>query len=147
MGIDFNGNLKWVNNGGFGFFTWASVSHCLTGIILTALVMNGYYYFNIYKFFTPKCELEIKGIILILVISNLIHAIEDMLENSTINGTSYSLEGLISKAYKCRDVAYLDTQDHDSLNNFLGDLLSFGVGSILIIFILYKYDFDFVQLI
>ena len=120
MKIDFNENLKWAKSTKLwettpthqSYFDMASLDHMSAGFIFYILV-------NTYV------KKPIKTFIIIVII----HAIEDILENSTIDGRNYSLEGLVSTTFQCNNPAFLDTQDHDSLQNYLGDNISFIVGA------------------
>lgn len=133
MHIDFNGNLKWKSdwrwygsNDQYSVFTRASIGHFFSGIMITSLI---------YILIQYNRKLSRKYVSFsTLVISNIIHITEDFLENIKINGTTYSLEGLISKIAQCQNSKYMDLADHDCLQNYIGDVLSYGVGSIIAIF-------------
>ena len=113
--------LKWEKNVKFyvgqsneidSWFTIASFVHLLTGII---------FYLLIQRIFPTLSNINV------LIVVNLLHIIEDYLENKS----SYSLEGLFSKISMCKNDALLHINDHDSLQNFIGDNISFFIGSLI----------------
>ena len=93
------------------WFSNASFSHFLNGIVLYIYIK---YIFNLND--TSA-----------LIISNILHIIEDYLENKS----TISLEGFISKIANCKNDLYFGPVDHDSLQNFLGDNISNFLGSIV----------------
>jgi len=121
MKINLHGNLKWEKSAKFfhtsfhnSWFTIASFDHMLAGFIFYILM-------NRYIINSTKT----------ISILFLIHGIEDFLENSTINNINYSLEGMMSKLSGCNNPVFFDSQDHDSLQNFIGDNISFLIGSLI----------------
>lgn len=117
MKISLNGNLKWEKN---DWFDKSSLNHALSGLLFTLLFQA------IFKNNKP---------ILIIIVSNLLHAFEDLLENTTINGHTFGVEMILSNVTNCQNIKYLDTRDHDTLQNYLGDIISYCIGSIIAYFI------------
>lgn len=119
-------NLKWDKNAKFccdstDWFNSASVWHMISCFLFQHLVMGIY-----------PGKLNQTGIIICLVITNVLHAFEDFLENKTI----FSVEGLVSRLFNCRNPDFLDHMDHDTLQNFLGDIMSGFIGTILAVSIM-----------
>lgn len=138
--ITLDGNLQWDDNskiccGTKDWFSLASISHLVSGYILMNFMVNIYLYIH------KKKKLDTNGILIALFVTNIIHGVEDLLENSLIDGTSYSAEGGISRLSKCRNSRFLDHRDHDTLQNFMGDLISCFVGSLLASYVIYKLKF------
>lgn len=120
-----NSNFKWHNkselyglDGTFynnklpaSWFTVASIFHFL---------------FGLYTFIFFKTILNANSMLLVFFI-NFVHVIEDYLENNS----TFSLEALYAKIIKCKNVLYISNNDHDSLQNFIGDNISCFVGTIL----------------
>tara|TARA_B100000073_G_C23468673_1_gene466500 strand:- start:131 stop:625 length:495 start_codon:yes stop_codon:yes gene_type:complete len=113
--------LKWEKNVKFyvhtsdeieSWFTIASFVHLITGII---------FYLLIQRIFPKLSNTNV------LIVVNVLHIIEDYLENKS----SYSLEGLFSKIAMCKNKALIDINDHDTLQNFIGDNISFFIGSLI----------------
>nr|QBK87016.1 MAG: hypothetical protein LCMAC103_03600 [Marseillevirus LCMAC103] len=92
------------------WFTPASIAHFFSGFVAQALLQK-----------LPVDPL------LVLVAANVIHAMEDVMENTN----TFSLEHLFAKLAGCMHPAFLGSTDHDSLQNHLGDVFSFFVGSVL----------------
>tara|TARA_Y100001970_G_scaffold266641_1_gene355572 strand:+ start:526 stop:1020 length:495 start_codon:yes stop_codon:yes gene_type:complete len=116
-----NETLKWeknvklyVNKGGESesWFTIASFVHLFSGIL---------FYLLIKRLFPKLSNTNV------LIVVNVLHIIEDYLENKT----SFSVEGIFSKMTLCKNEAFLDINDHDSLQNFIGDNISFFIGSLI----------------
>jgi hypothetical protein len=91
------------------FFDIHSISHFLSLFILFILIKSLF-----------KSLSSIK----ILLIINILHIIEDILENTT----SYGIESIIKR---------IDgPSDNDSLKNFIGDIVSGFLGSLLASFLI-----------
>ena len=142
--IDFNGNLKWNSDNTL----WQSARRTARSfkdslrcraepgdlevslsqsMFDVASFIHLWHGFITYKLGNHYINNPIKTIMIISVI----HCIEDFLENITINGHNYSIEHIFSKILNCNNPAFLDSQDHDSLNNFIGDNISFILGSLI----------------
>ena len=94
------------------WFNFASFLHLLTGLIL--------------YLFTKRLFPTVNNNILIIVL-NTIHILEDYLENKT----SFSIEGIWSKIISCENKLFLENMDNDSLQNFIGDNISFYIGTLI----------------
>lgn len=115
--IDFKDNLRWSKFklwGNDGLLTLPSVTHMISGILMY-LILNRY----------------IKNAYISLILAFILHFIEDLAENSLILGKSLSLEGLCSNIIRCNNRTFLDTTDHDNMWNFIGDNISFLIGSLI----------------
>lgn len=137
--ISTQGNLKWNKDAKIccsdkDWFSPASFGHMISCFILQQFITN--IYLRSYK-----KTLDTKGIIITLFITNFLHAFEDYLENITINDISYSLEGALSRLGKCQNPRFLDHMDHDPLQNFLGDVISGIIGSLIALYVIKQYKF------
>ena len=99
------------------FDVWSLVHFVITAIIYIIILVV------IHKFVKKN---KIKWALWALIILNVLHAIEDTLENMQM----FSLEYLLWQLY-----------DHDSFQNFVGDILSGFIGS-FIVFIIYAKVMD-----
>lgn len=61
-----------------------------------------------------------------LLLGTFIHGYEDYLEN-----TGISMEGMFSYIIGCSKKGFLDKKDNDSLQNFIGDILSHIIGAVI----------------
>lgn len=119
--IDLRGNLEWGNTSSFfgtgvgeDFMNPASILH----------MIHGYLFYIILNRWIQ--EAWITSIILVFL-----HFIEDFLENSLLWGKQISLEGALVKISNCRNPYFMDTSDHDTLQNFIGDNIFFIIGLII----------------
>tara|TARA_Y100000590_G_C15691447_1_gene1003520 strand:- start:1506 stop:2045 length:540 start_codon:yes stop_codon:yes gene_type:complete len=125
MIIHFKGNLQWKKSAKLvelipshnAYFDLPSLAHLFSGFIL-------------YRLFNYYVKHSTKTIIVVVII----HMIEDFLENITINNKNYSLEGFLSSIFQCNHPVFFDSQDHDSLQNYIGDNISFLLGTIIGLF-------------
>lgn len=145
MDISFNGNLKWKSGSKLccdatrgDWFSMASIGHVVSGIVvfflaLTLLTKNygrtvkvlGKRFTN---FVSYSGYMKKNAITKAAVIAVVLLLVEDLMNNITIGGECYSVESTVSKLFGCNNKEILDTRDHDSLQNFLGDNLSNMVG-------------------
>ena len=130
--IDFQNNLKWEKDATFfgnkkSWTTSATLSHFFSGVCLTILVYIVILKLNI---------MSNHQMITTIIISNVCHAIEDFLQNVSINGMHIGFEGRLSDTVKCGNYRQFSKIDNDSLQNYLGDISSYCVGSILGMYIL-----------
>jgi hypothetical protein len=131
MRIDYHENLKWEKDATlFGtdhsWFTNASYSHLFSGICMTTLL---------YIIMKHKSN----AMILAIIIANVGRAIEDYLQNISINGKMYGIEGWFSKWATCKRYKQFSEMDYDSLQNYIGDMLCFLVGSLISMYVLRHY--------
>ena len=96
---------------GKSFLTIASFGHLYFGFILQLLFAQIY----------PT------NTFIVLVISNILHIVEDYLENTNV----FSIEHITSKITGCSNKLFLDVQDHDSMQNFMGDIVTYLIGSLI----------------
>jgi len=127
MKIDYKGNLEWSNNSKLccvknDWFDKHSKLHFISGYLLTNLVL----FINI-----KNCKISNKRIFIIFTILSLLHILQDYLENVEINGIVYSIEVILLKIFEDN----IFSKDKDTLQNFLGDNLSFMFGSGLVIYL------------
>nr|QBK88536.1 MAG: hypothetical protein LCMiAC01_02130 [Mimivirus LCMiAC01] len=94
------------------FDAWSVIHFILTSVIYLVIL------FFIHLFVKKN---KVKWALVALIILNVLHTIEDILENAEM----FSIEYILWQLF-----------DHDSFQNFVGDILSGLVGSV-IIFILY----------
>jgi hypothetical protein len=99
--------MYWSNKN--DFFNINSTSHAYFGFVLTQFLRH-----------------YVKSDFNNLLIGTFIHGYEDYLEN-----TGTSMEGMFSYLIGCSKKGFLDVKDNDSLQNFIGDILSHIVGAIL----------------
>ena len=92
------------------YFTINSIVHYLAGIL-------GYYIFRVI-FKTNNINA--------ILLANIIHIIEEYLENTSI----FSIEGILAKICNCRNNLFLDYMDHDSLQNSMGDNICAFLGTL-----------------
>ena len=112
-----NSNAKLFGSDNHDWFNVPSLLHLLFGILLYILTIRIF----------PKINK-----ITIITILNVLHIVEDYLENTT----SVSIEGILAEIVNCKNNLFLDYMDHDSLQNFIGDNISFLLGTL----IAYKLD-------
>ena len=116
-------DFKWKQNvsifslyDGNTMFNVASVTHFTSGI--TA-------FFIIKKIFNIS---DLKSLIII----NIIHIIEDYLENTSV----ISLESIVGKIIGCSNHLFISPRDEDTIQNYIGDNISFFLGSLLACYIM-----------
>ena len=127
--IKSNGNLKWNKDSKIcckhnDVFDGYSLLHFLFGVLSTNLIV----YLNL-----KKCKISNKKLTIISVLLILLHGILDYFENVEINGTVYSFELLFGKIFNTSALY----SDSDTLQNFIGDNISFILGTLSIV-LLYK---------
>ena len=93
------------------WFTPASISHFMSGFILFYIIKKLFNYKNYQT----------------IIIANLLHAIEDYMENTS----TISLEAIAGQIVGCKNTLLVETNDKDCIQNFLGDIISFLLGSLL----------------
>lgn len=91
------------------WFTAASAMHLFMGAILQALGE---------RYCKPFCNH-------LFVFLNVGHWLEDLLENTGV----FSLEHIFSEIIECKHKLWLAKTDNDSMQNHIGDILAFFLGS------------------
>jgi len=145
MDISFNDNLKWKSGSKFccdatrgDWFSMASIGHVVSGIVVffLALVLLTKNYDRTVKvlgkrytnFVSYSGYMKKNAIIKAAVITFVLLLAEGLLNNITIGGECYSVECIVTKFFGCNNKEIPDNQDHDSLQNFMGDNLCHIVG-------------------
>ena len=101
------------------WFTEASYAHFISGLLMF-LIAKQY------------IEDDVKAIVYV----NILHFIEDYMENNS----NISLEAVFNRIIKCKNTLFLDTFDHDSLQNFIGDNISCLLGSLIGMYLYNNYE-------
>lgn len=99
--------LNWSNKN--DFFNINSVGHVYFGFVFTQFLRH-----------------YVKSDVNNLLLGTFLHGYEDYLEN-----TGISMEGMFSYVIGCSKKGFLDKKDNDSLQNFIGDVLSHIIGAII----------------
>lgn len=99
--------LEWSKKN--DFFNKNSIGHIYFGFVLT-------------QFLRHYVESDVNN----LLLGTFIHGYEDYLEN-----TGISVEGVFSYIIGCSKKGFLEPKDKDSLQNFIGDILSHIIGAII----------------
>ncbi len=100
-----------LRKGDSAWFTWASVPHVWSGV---------WSYWALAKLL-PTWRPQSR-----LLLGTALHTWEDYAENTP---GSFSVERLVSNAFQCRVKGWLEQNDHDSMQNFIGDGLAYAVGA------------------
>ena len=108
--------LKWGKNTklwkkeGRAWFTPPSIAHFIIWGMLLSWLVNPYTSHPI-------------------LVATLIHLAEELLENYGI----FSMEGILSRMTNCTSEGWMDLYDSDSIQNFLGDMISGFLGAVIAI--------------
>ena len=119
MNIRFDSTFRWDPDA--KWFDESSISHFVSGFMITLFFQAWF-----------------KNMYWSILVSNVLHIINDLLENSLIQDKCYGVEPLFVFIARCKKSTYLNSHDKDSIQNFLGDVISYLLGSFCVIYVYYK---------
>lgn len=127
MPLKYNPNIKYFHIQEDAWFNIASIMHLVFGILFF-LTIKIYFISNTFWCF---------------VVSNILHCIEDLVENLC----TVSIEHIWQKLVGCDDKLFKEPVDTDSLQNFFGDIICCFIGTILGIYIYNQFEDDTIKII
>jgi len=134
-----NGNLQWNNDSGLccknnDMFDKYSFGHLTAGIIYSNVAIV------VYSLIYDTCSLTIPTMLKICSILLILHGIFDLFENLEIDGKVYSVEKLLGAIYNCKHFG----SDNDTLQNYIGDNISFAIGALMFIALAHYSKFKYI---